>query len=112
MDLRRAYLEMRKTGEASFPPACLDYVYRLVYRLAAPEGQARHADAASLCGAFRQAARGDFGDLAPAVMENWGIASGADLGRAIFQLARFRCLALREGETLEEYAAAGSLHFT
>lgn len=106
MDLRLAYLEMRRAGEADFPPACLDYLYRLVYRLAAG---GRQVPPARLCRAFARAARADFGDFAPSVASVWGLAEGADLGRAVHRLAKHRCLTLGAGETLEEYAAAGSL---
>jgi uncharacterized repeat protein (TIGR04138 family) len=135
MDLRQAYLEMHKAGlnrpaganrsagsgpsaDGGFPPACLDYLYRLIFHLAGSAknrgDQApayRHLPASEICHALQRQAQADFGDLAGAVMESWGIGSGGDIGRAIFLLARFNCLSLREGESLEEYAAAGRLRF-
>ena len=125
VDLRKACLEMRAAGEEDFPPACLDYLYRLIHRLsisataaagsrAAPgevDSRFRQLSAAELIQAFQQQARSDFGGLAGAVAERWGIRKGEDIGRVILLLARYRCLSLGAGESLEEYAAVGDIHF-
>lgn len=103
-DLKSAYLEMRRQGEADFPPQSLEYVYRLVL-LASRQGNGhRHLTAPELGRAFQIQAALDFGVLTPAVLGRWGIRTHRDLGRVVFQLARHRCLSLGEGESLEDYA--------
>lgn len=111
-DLRRAYLAAAREGAGAFAPAGLEYLYHLVLRLARQGSGFRHVPASRLCRAFRDQAAGDFGKLAPHVLERWGLGSGGDLGRAVFLLAGRKCLSLNEGETLEEYEAAGVFRFS
>jgi uncharacterized repeat protein (TIGR04138 family) len=114
MDLKQAYLDMLAYGEATHPPACYDYVYRLIYRLSGlqkPGSAAHHSPVGDVCRAFEAQVHADFGDLAGSVLTEWSLASFAHLGGIVFQLARHGLLALGEGESLEEYAAAGPFHF-
>lgn len=106
-DLRSAYLEMRRSGDAAFTPECLEYVFRLVH-IASFRGKGfRDVSAPELSAFFRNQVEADFGSFAGETLERWGLRSGDDLGRAVFLLADHGCLALRAGETREDYAAAG-----
>ena len=107
--LREGYMTMLREGKDSFSPAGLEYLQRLIQRAAFQGKGYRDLRAAELCDAFRRAAAADFGPFLPEALEGFGIRTGADLGRAVFLLAAQGCLALREGETLEEYAAGGDL---
>lgn len=102
-----AFLAAAREGMADFDPRGLEYLQRLIARLSrAPAGN-RGVPAAALCAAFRAHASADFGALAAHVASRWGLASGADLGRAVLLLAGSGCLTLDPGESLEDYAAAG-----
>jgi uncharacterized repeat protein (TIGR04138 family) len=107
--LREAYLAMLRDGKETFSPAGLEYIQRLLQRIAFQGKGYRDLRAAELCEAFRTAAAADFGPFLPETLEGFGIRTGADLGRAVFLLAAQGCLTLREGESPEEYAACGEL---
>jgi uncharacterized repeat protein (TIGR04138 family) len=107
--LREAYLDMLRDGAESFSPAGLEYIQRLLQRVAFQGKGYRDLRAAELCEAFRAAASDDFGPFLQESLDGFGIRTGADLGRAVFLLAAHGCLTLRDGESLEEYAACGDL---
>jgi uncharacterized repeat protein (TIGR04138 family) len=96
-------------GADAFSHSGLEYLLALVQRAAAQGKGYRDLRAEELCRAFARAAAQDFGPFLPDALDRFGIRTGADLGRAVFLLAAQGCLALREGETLEEYAACGRL---
>lgn len=108
-DLRAAHLAMLRQGKERFSPAGLEYLYRLLQRSAFHGEGYRDLGAAEICGSFRRAAADDFGPFADRAMAGFGITTGAELGEAVFLLARHGCLALREGESIEEYSACGGL---
>lgn len=108
-DLRVAHLAMLRAGVERFSPAGLEYLFRLLQRLAFHGETFRDVSAAEVCERFSRAVAEDFGPFADRALEGFGIQTGADLGRAVFLLASQGCLALRSGETLEEYAACGGL---
>jgi uncharacterized repeat protein (TIGR04138 family) len=110
-EIRDAFLAAARAGHDRFAPRGLEYLYRLIQRMARKERGFRHLEARELCRAFERQAAADFGLLAPHVLERWGLPTGAHLGRAVFLLADHRCLSLEEGESLEEYAAAGPFRF-
>jgi uncharacterized repeat protein (TIGR04138 family) len=62
--------------------------------------------------AFRTAVRTDFGPLRNAVLEEWGILTPADLGRAVSVLGSVGCLNLDDGDSIEFYAAEPSSFLT
>ena len=107
--LREAYQVMLREGSDSFSPAGLEYIQRLLQRVAFKGKGYRDLRAPELCEAFRAAAAADFGPFLSETLEGFGIRTGANLGRAVFLLAAHGCLTLREGETQEEYAACGDL---
>lgn len=108
-DLRAAYAALLRAGTAPFSPAGLEYLYRLLQRTAFQGKGYRDVGAAEICGTFSRAAAADFGPFLCETLGRFGLRTGADLGRAVFHLAAQGCLALRPGETLDEYAACGSL---
>lgn len=105
-DIRAAFQEAVLAAAGAFSPRGLEYLHHLVRR-GARGGQSP----AELCRAFRDKAAADFGAMAGHVARRWGLATGADLGRAVFLLAGKKCLSLEAGETLDEYAAAGEFRF-
>jgi len=107
--LREAYLGMLREGAEAFSPAGLEYIQRLLQRIAFQGKGYRDLRAAELCEAFRAAVAADFGPFLCETLDGFGIRTGVDLGRAVLLLAARGCLTLREGETLEEYAACGDL---
>lgn len=107
LDPRAAFLAAARAGLADFDARGLDYLQRLVARLSRGPSGYRAVSAAALCAGFRAHAAADFGALASHVASRWGLASGADLGRAVLLLADGGCLTLDPGESLEDYAAAG-----
>jgi uncharacterized repeat protein (TIGR04138 family) len=96
-------------GADAFSPSGLEYLLALIQRTAAQGKGFRDLRAEELCRAFGRAAKQDFGPFLADALDRFGIRTGAELGRAVFLLAAQGCLALREGETLEEYAACGRL---
>lgn len=108
-DLRAAHAAMLRGGEDHFSPAGLEYLLRLLQRSAFQGEGYRDVGAAEACERFRRAVAEDFGPFAARALADFGMPTGADLGRAVFLLARHGCMSLREGETLEEYAACGAL---
>lgn len=107
VDLRAAYLSIRQRGESSFPPECLEYVMRLILRLAYRGKGFRDLPPPELCRAFRTQVAEDFGAFADAALERFGIRCGDDLGRLVFLLAEQGCLTVKAGENRDQYAAAG-----
>ncbi|MDB5104517.1 MAG: hypothetical protein JWP91_2206 [Fibrobacteres bacterium] len=108
-DIRSAYLAMRREGQESFPPECLEYLFHLIYRASYQGKGFRDLPAAELCRIFRAQAAADFGVLAGEALARFGLRSYGDMGRAVFLLARNGCLTLREGETIEAYASLGPI---
>jgi uncharacterized repeat protein (TIGR04138 family) len=110
-DVRAAYLAMRRSGAAAFPPECLEYLLHLILR-ASFQGQGfRDLPAAELCRIFRAQVAADFGAFAGETMERFGLKTFADLGSAVSLLAEYGCLTLRDGETPADYAEAGPIRF-
>lgn len=108
-DLRAAHASMLRGGQDRFSPAGLEYLLRLLQRSAFQGEGFRDVGAAEACDRFRRAVADDFGPFAARALSGFGITTGADLGRAVFLLASHGCMTLREGETLDEYAACGAL---
>lgn len=93
----------------AFSPSGLEYLLALIHRAAAQGKGFRDLRAGELCRAFGRAAAQDFGPFLAEALERFGIRTGAELGQAVFLLAAQGCLALGEGEGMEEYAACGRL---
>jgi uncharacterized repeat protein (TIGR04138 family) len=109
VDLRTAYLEMHSAGRADYPPQCLEYVHRLILVHARLGNGYRHLPAGEVCQAFQRGVAADFGKLAPQVLQHWRVNSFHDLGKAVFLLADYRCLALEAGDSLRDYENAGAI---
>ncbi len=107
-DLRTAYLAMRREGAGDFSPAALEYLFRLVQRVSFQGKGHRDLSPTELCAHFARSTAEDFGDFTADALRGFGITAGADLGRAVFLLARQGCLELRDGEQQDEYAAYGA----
>ncbi len=103
----RGTAEGYKDGSDAFSPPGLEYLMALIKR-AAPQGRG-DLPAHELCRAFGRAAAQDFGPFLGDALERFAMRTGADLGRAVFLLAAQGCLTLRDGESLQEYAAYGRL---
>jgi|GEM_PF-4291659 len=101
-----AYARLHREGLAEFPPAALHYVLNVV-RQAGSEAESLHTGSlgpAAVSAAFRAATRADFGPLRSFVLEDWGLLTPGDLGRAISRLGHAGCLTLDDGDAPEYYA--------
>ncbi len=109
VDIRTAYLEIRKSGETRHPPEFLEYLFRLVFRASARGKRFEHLAAPELCATFQTQVLADFGELAGVVLERWGVRTFGELGRAVFLLAAHGCFVMRAEDNLEDYEAAGPI---
>jgi uncharacterized repeat protein (TIGR04138 family) len=108
-EAHRENAEPLRADTPAFSPSGLEYLSALIQRLASQAKGQRDLRADELCRAFGRAAAQDFGPFLAEALDRFAIRTGAELGRAVFLLAAQGCLTLREGETLEEYAACGRL---
>lgn len=69
----------------------------------------RHLNGAELLQGVIRLARQEFGQFAPVVFREWGIASGEDVGRIVFQLVESRQLSARREDSLEDFRSGGDL---
>ncbi|MEO7426277.1 MAG: hypothetical protein ABI036_13900 [Fibrobacteria bacterium] len=111
VDLRAAYLSMGGQGPPPFPPECLEYLMQLILRATFRGKGFRDLRAADLCRIFHAQVEEDFGALAPAALDRFGIVDYGDLGRAVFLLAEQGLLTLKDGESPADYSAAGPIRF-
>lgn len=70
-----------------------------VRRLPAP----RHVSGQELLGGVVELARQEFGPMAPTVFEEWGLASGKDVGRIVFSLVEAGVLGKQPEDRLEDF---------
>lgn len=110
-DIRSAYLAMLRAGRADVRPSGLEYLLHLVFRSSFQGKGFRDVPASELCRLFRTQVEADFGAFAGDALARFGIRNGDDMGRAVFLLAEYGCLSLREGETRADYAAGGEFRF-
>jgi len=69
----------------------------------------RHLSGQELLAGVVALARQEFGHLAPAVFAEWGIRSGADIGRIVFQLVGSGQLTARPEDRLEDFLGGPDL---
>ena len=69
----------------------------------------RHLSGQELLQGVIQLARQEFGHFAPTVFREWGISSGEDVGRMVFQLVESKQLSARREDTIEDFRRAGEL---
>ncbi len=106
LDWKNAYAKMQAGGEAAFPPACLHYVLQLCRSPRPNSGSVLTPE--EFTGLFRKQAKRDFGSLMASVLEDWGLQSPQDLGKAVVLLGRYGCLSLEPTDTVESFSALGS----
>lgn len=63
----------------------------------------RHLSGRELLEGLARLARDQFGSLAPMVFQEWGVASGEDVGDMVFQLVRAGQLSARPEDTLDDF---------
>ena len=69
----------------------------------------RHLSGQELLQGVIRLARQEFGHFAPTVFREWGIASGEDVGRLVFQLVESKQLSARREDTIEDFRCPGEL---
>ena len=69
----------------------------------------RHLSGQELLQGVIGLARQEFGRFAPVVFREWGIASGEDIGRIVFQLVESRQLSARREDSIDDFRAGGEL---
>ena len=102
-DWKTAYEAMHDRGEAVFPPAGLHYVLQLSRQIF--RARNRPVTPSELLGEFRKQTRRDLGPMVAQVLENWGLKTSEDLGKAVILLGRYGCLTLEPADTIEAFAA-------
>jgi uncharacterized repeat protein (TIGR04138 family) len=63
----------------------------------------RHLSGRELLVGLVQLARGEFGELAPMVFQEWGVVGGEDVGAMVFQLVQSGQLSARPEDTLDDF---------
>jgi uncharacterized repeat protein (TIGR04138 family) len=63
----------------------------------------RHLSGQELLQGVIQLARQEFGRFSPVVFREWGIASGEDVGRIVFQLVESRQLSARREDSIDDF---------
>ena len=69
----------------------------------------RHLSGQELLQGVIQLARLEFGRFGPAVFREWGIASGEDVGRIVFQLVESKQLSARREDSIDDFLRGGDL---
>ena len=69
----------------------------------------RHLSGQELLQGVILLARQEFGRFAPVVFGEWGIASGEDVGRIVFQLVESRQLSARREDSIDDFRGGGEL---
>lgn len=69
----------------------------------------RHLSGRELLSGTVALARREFGALAPAVFREWGVHSGEDVGRMVFDLVRSGQLSARPEDSLEDFQGGPDL---
>jgi len=69
----------------------------------------RHLSGQELLQGVIQLARRTFGQFAPVVFREWGILSGEDVGRIVFQLVESKQLSARSEDTIDDFLRSGDL---
>ena len=69
----------------------------------------RHLSGQELLQGVIRLARQEFGRFAPVVFGEWGIATGEDVGRIVFQLVEARQLSARREDSIEDFRSGGEL---
>lgn len=73
------------------------------------DGDRRHLSGGELVLGVIRMAREEFGVLAPMVFREWGVTSGEDIGRIVFQLVAANQLSAREQDTMADFVAGPDL---
>ena len=76
-------------------------------RLSDPER--RHLSGGELVDGVVALARREFGVLAPTVFREWGVATGEDVGRIVFELVEAGHLSARPEDRLDDFLGASDL---
>ncbi len=69
----------------------------------------RHLTGGELLTAIIRIARDEFGTLAATVFREWGITSGEDVGRIVFQLVESKQLSARREDSIDAFLRGGEL---
>ena len=71
--------------------------------------RARHLSGGELLEGVVRLARQEFGPLAPTVFGEWGVRSGEDVGRIVFELVETGQLSARPEDTVEDFRGVPDL---
>ncbi|MFT5367129.1 MAG: putative repeat protein (TIGR04138 family) [Candidatus Latescibacterota bacterium] len=82
--------------------AALDYTVRALNRASAPES-GRHVSGPELAWGTADYAREQYGPLARAVLEHWGITQTVDFGRIVFSLVEAGLMRKTEEDDLDDF---------
>ncbi len=106
-------LRERDTGYAreayAFVVAALNHTVRALPEERLRDAERRHLGGRELLEGIVAFAHAEFGLLAPTVFREWGVTSGEDVGRIVFQLVDCRQLSARPEDTMQDFVGMPDL---
>ncbi len=79
------------------------FVMTALDRAVRAQTRPRHVTGRELLQSIRQEAKDQFGPMAAAVLEHWGIKNSLDFGHIVFNMVREGILSKTETDTLEDF---------
>jgi uncharacterized repeat protein (TIGR04138 family) len=98
-----------KAGAYFFIVDAIDYTVRSLDR-ASKEGSERHVTGQELCEGIRKFAIEQFGPMALAVLQSWGLQRTDDFGEIVFNLIGAEKLRKTEADRKEDFAGGYDFH--
>lgn len=100
-------LREREAGYAreayAFVVGALNHTVRSLPEDRLRDAERRHLSGRELLEGVVRLAQAEFGLLAPTVFREWGVKSGEDVGRIVFQLVECRQLSARPEDTMTDF---------
>ncbi|MFN8588110.1 MAG: Minf_1886 family protein [Candidatus Eisenbacteria bacterium] len=87
----------------AFVVGALNATVRALPEARLQDAERRHLSGRELLEGVVALAHREFGVLGPTVFREWGVTSGADVGRIVFQLVECRQLSARAEDTMDDF---------
>ena len=105
----RESIEELVRDDARFPADAYLLVFEGLEAALAPLSARRHVSPAELIRGVYEAAVDQYGYLAGAVLEDWNVGGGAEIGDMVFNLVDRHLLVASENDTRADFAAVGEV---
>ena len=99
-------LERIRARETRYDEQAYLFVLASIEYLQAKLPARRHVTGQELAFGVRDFAREQFGLMAPAVLEHWGVSATLDIGRIVFTLVEVGLLITQPGDRVEDFEGA------